>query len=143
MKKFAFIISLCYIFSSTSVYTLPVNKELLLSPINDDSVTSIYLQKRDDEADRKQAEQPLGAFKGLVLPDLFADLIPKYPLDKRDNKLAFQKREAPPPNDASISATTIGKIPGDTLNGATTSLLITVLSAFKTADPNAPPPADD
>lgn len=64
-------------------------------------------------------------------------------LDQRDDKFSFQRRQTPPPTDASISATTIGKIPGDTINGATTSLLITVLGALKTTDPATPPPTDD
>lgn len=82
--KFAFIISFCYIFIS-SVYTIPIKKDHSTIAIYD-STTSIYLQKRDDEADRKLAEQPLGAFKGLVLPDLLSGLIPKHPLGQAPDK---------------------------------------------------------
>lgn len=67
--------SSCVIFSG--IYAAPMNKDL--------SSITVYkldgrLLKREDSAERSQAEQPLGAFSGVALPDLLPGLLSANPL---------------------------------------------------------------
>lgn len=69
---------LCVIFSG--IYAAPMNKDL--------SSITVYkldarLLKREDSAGRSQAEQPLGAFTGLALPDLLPSVLSANPLGSK------------------------------------------------------------
>ncbi|KAI9244874.1 hypothetical protein EDC94DRAFT_629143 [Helicostylum pulchrum] len=73
--QFYLLLSLCVIFSG--IYAAPMNKDFSSIPVNK---LNSHLFKREDSADRSRGEQPLGAFTGVVIPDVLPGLISTNPL---------------------------------------------------------------